>query len=66
MEEFNNMVKALDEKVGSAKFKEYYAPRITQIVEKYLGKGKKINNATLDQVEQVSLIVFDMRDLVAA
>lgn len=42
---------------------EYYAPRITEIINKYLGKGKKLANATRDQVEQISLIVFDLKEL---
>ena len=42
---------------------EYYAPRITEITDKYLGKGKKVANATRDQVEQISLIVFDLKEL---
>lgn len=42
---------------------EYYAPRITEIINKYLGKGKKLSNATRDQVEQISLIVFDLKEL---
>lgn len=41
-----------------------YAPRITQIVEKYLGKGKKIANATRDQVEQISLVLADLKELI--
>lgn len=41
----------------------YYAPRITEIINKYLGKGKKLSNATRDQVEQISLIVFDLKEL---
>ena len=41
---------------------EYYAPRITKIVEKYLGKGKKISETTLDQAEFVSLIIDDIKD----
>lgn len=41
----------------------YYAPRITEITNKYLGKGKKVANATRDQVEQISLIVFDLKEL---
>lgn len=44
---------------------DYYAPRITEIVEKYLGKGRKISNATRDQVEQISLIVFDLKELLS-
>ena len=42
---------------------EYYAPRITEITDRYLGKGKKVTNATRDQVEQISLIVFDLKEL---
>ena len=37
--------------------------RITEITDKYLGKGKKVSNATRDQAEQISLIVFDLEEL---
>jgi nickel-dependent lactate racemase len=40
----------------------YYGPRISQIIERYLGKGHKIADATLDQVELISLIVTDVRE----
>lgn len=50
------------ESIPKEKF-EYYAPRITEIINKYLGKGKKLANATRDQVEQISLIVFDLKEL---
>ena len=53
---------ALIESIPQAKM-EYYAPRITEIINKYLGKGKKLSNATRDQVEQISLIVFDLKEL---
>ena len=43
---------------------DYYAPRITEIINKYLGKGKKLANATREQVEQISLIVFELKELV--
>ena len=46
------------------KFKEYWQPRITQIIEKYLGKGKKIKDATRDQVEAIDLIVTDLKDII--
>ena len=46
------------------KFKEYWQPRITQIIERYLGKGKKIMDCTRDQVEAVDLIVDELRELV--
>jgi hypothetical protein len=35
---------------------QFYGPRITQIVDKYLGKGKKVSDATLDQAEFIALI----------
>ena len=44
---------------------KYYAPRITEITDKYLGKGKKVSNATRDQAEQISLIVFDLEELLS-
>ena len=75
---FDNLMKEFQEIVinipGSAdpkaetedgqKFKEYWNPRITQIIEKYLGKGKKVNQCTRDQVESLDLILSDLRDLV--
>jgi hypothetical protein len=45
-------------------FKEYWAPRITQITDKYLGKGRKVNQCTRDQVEALDLIVTDLKELV--
>ena len=41
---------------------EYYGPRITQIVDKYLGKGKKVAEATIDQAEFISLINTEIKD----
>ena len=37
--------------------------KITSIVERYLGKGKKASEATPDQVEMLNLIILEMRDL---
>ena len=48
------------------KFREYWQPRICQIIEKYLGKGKKIKDASRDQVEAIDLIVADLKELVKA
>ena len=60
IEEFNGLIRTIPEdKIG------YYAPRITEITNKYLGKGKKVSNATRDQVEQIALIVFDLKDLLS-
>lgn len=48
------------------KFAEYWQPRITQTIERYLGKGKKIKDATRDQVEAIDLIVTELRDITKA
>ena len=58
IEEFNKMIQTIPKERM-----EYYAPRITEITDKYLGKGKKVSSATRDQAEQISLIVFDLKDL---
>ena len=46
------------------KFAEYWAPRITEIIERYAGKGAKVSNLNRGQVEQLSLIIQDLKDLV--
>lgn len=46
------------------KFKEYWQPRIAQIIEKYLGKGHKVKDCTRDQVEALDLIVADLKEIV--
>ena len=73
MAEFGNIIAnipgstdSLGETDAGKKFAEYWQPRITQCIEKYLGKGKKIKDATRDQVEAIDLIVTDLRDLVKA
>ena len=70
MSTFNNIVANIPGSADSAcetvegqKFKEYWQPRIAQIIEKYLGKGKKMRDATRDQVEAIDLIVTDLKDL---
>ena len=66
MEEFHELVAALQAKVGDdmSEFAVAYAPKISAIAATYLGKGRKISDCTPDQVEQLSLIVDDIRDLV--
>ena len=46
------------------KFKEYWQPRITQTIERFLGKGKKMKDATRDQVEAISLVVNELKSMV--
>ena len=45
-------------------FQTIWAPKITQITEKYLGRGKKASQCTRDQVEQLNLVVLDLEDLI--
>ena len=61
-EDFDAEMKKFEEYVGAlmGKEPEKYAPRITQIVEKYLGKGKKMSQATRDQAELVHLVVDEI------
>lgn len=69
--EFNDLIKSIpgssSDKAGTEEgkhFKSYWVPVITEITEKYLGKGAKVNTATRDQVEAISLIVEDLKDKV--
>lgn len=71
MKEFGNIIAnipgssdATGESEDGIKFKEYWQPRIAQTIEKYLGKGHKMKDATRDQVEAIDLIVAELKDLV--
>ena len=55
--EFNLVVEELMNKDQA-----FYAPRIAHIVEKYLGKGKKVAGTTREQAEFISLIVNEIKD----
>lgn len=57
MAEFSNIVGELMTR-DSAK----YGPKITQIVDKYLGRGKKVSDTTPDQAEFISLIVNEIKE----
>lgn len=57
MEEFQVMVAPLMQKDPN-----YWGPRIVAVVEKYLGKGKKISDTTIAQAEFVYLIVTELRE----
>lgn len=61
MSQFNEMVSKLQKAVG-ADFGPKWAPIITEIVNKYLGKGKKVSDCSREQVEQLSLIVSDLEE----
>lgn len=62
MTNFNSIIGTLS-KEGN--FGEYWAPRITEIIERYLGKGKKVNECTRDQAELLSLIVDELSAMIS-
>jgi hypothetical protein len=55
--EFNNLATSLMEKDAAA-----YGPKITFIVDKYLGRGKKVSDSTPAQVELIDQIVSEIKD----
>ena len=61
-ERFTGMIEQLQTKEN---FSEYYAPRIEQITDRYLGKGNKVSNCSREQVEALDLIVSDLSELVS-
>ena len=62
MEEFTNCINRMIKSAGDS-FEEKYSPRITQITEKYLGRGNKVSQCSREQVEALSLIIADLKDL---
>lgn len=64
MEQFQTIVSNLMNSTNEEEFQKYWQPRLTETIEKYLGKGNKISNCNRTQVEAVSLIVSDLEELV--
>ena len=57
MTEFQSIVGSLMEKNSATN-----GPKVTQIIERYLGKGKKIAETTRDQAEFIYLIVNEIKE----
>lgn len=57
MDEFQTIVGKLMEKNATTN-----GQKITSIVDKYLGKGKKVSDATIDQAEFIFLIISEIKD----
>ena len=55
--EFNELAKDLMTKDGAV-----YGPKITFVVEKYLGKGRKVSESTMAQVELLDQIVAEIKE----
>ena len=56
MEEFKTLVGSLMERNSAVN-----GPKVTQIIDRFLGKGKKISEATRDQAEFIYLIVEEIK-----
>ncbi len=62
--DFTKLCAEFEEITGELMLKDsgFYQPRIVMIVDKYLGKGKKVSSATPDQAELIYLIVNEIKD----
>lgn len=62
--DFNQMMEEISNVIGQLMEKsESNASKITSVVEHYLGKGKKVGECTPMQVEQLDLILIDLKEL---
>ena len=61
---FDNIITKIIDTHSEQEMTEEWGPKISQITEKYLGKGKKASQCTRDQVEQLNLIVIELEELV--
>lgn len=64
MTEVKGLVGDIQKAAGDS-FKTDWAPAITEITNKYLGVGHKVTECTPEQVEQIELIIGDLKDLMA-
>ena len=63
MGEFKTIINTITSIAKPEDMETKYAPMITQVVERYLGKGRKVGDMSRDQVEALSLIVADLKDI---
>lgn len=62
IDEFNHITEDLL-KIEDIEKREKIQSKIIQIIERYLGKGKKVNQMSRDQVEALDLILTDIKEL---
>ena len=63
MNEFNSIINNIIKTATDEEMASYWSPRIQQITDRYLGRGNKVGNMNRDQVEALSLIVDDIKDI---
>lgn len=61
--EFKRIVNNLISTYGEDEFEKTWSEKIVQITEKYLGKGGKVSQCTSNQVEAISLIIQDLKEM---
>lgn len=66
MKEFNTLITGIVTKATDEEMQNFWQPRISQITDKYLGRGNKVGNMSREQTEALSLILVDLKDLIAA
>lgn len=64
MVEFGDIITQISVKSEEDTFKTYWEPRITQVIETYLGKGNRVSSCTRDQVEALDLIVSELKEFI--
>ena len=64
MVEFGDIITQISVKSEEDTFKTYWEPRITQVIETYLGKGAKVSQCSRDQVEALDLIVSELKEFI--
>ena len=62
MSDFQNIIQSFVDD-NQEQFVSYWQPRITEIIHKYLGKGRKVSDCTREQTEALSLIVSELTEL---
>lgn len=64
MGEFQSIVGKIQDSVSGEEFNQNWAPRIVEITDRILGKGKRVADMTRDQAELLDLIVSDLKEAV--
>lgn len=65
IKQFNDLTQGIVKSADEKEMNEFWMPRIQSITDKYLGRGNKVGNMAREQVEALSLIVEDLKDLIS-
>jgi hypothetical protein len=60
--DYDGLMKSIQDIIGELmSANQSNAPKITSVIDKYLGRGKKVSDCTPEQCEQMDLIVHDLQ-----